>query len=162
MNENTVEQEASRLLDTYGNSILRLSFSYVHNMEDAEEILQDTVIRVMKAAPVFESAASEKSYILTTAANLSKNRIKYNRLRAADELDETIPSEQKEDLSFVWEAVSSLPMNQQEVIHLFYQEGYSTAEIADILSRREATVRSDLHRARKKLKSILKEAYDFE
>ena len=69
---------------------------------------------------------------------------------------------EKEDLKYVWEAVKKLPVKNREVIHLFYQEGYSTKEIADILKRREATVRSDLKRGREKLKKILKEAYDFE
>ena len=63
--------------------------------------------------------------------------------------------------SFVWEAISQLPVAQREIIHLFYQEGYSAAQIAAIVGRRESTVRSDLTRARKRLKTILKEAYDF-
>ena len=70
-------------------------------------------------------------------------------------------AEEKADLSFVWEAVKSLPDTQRDVIHLFYEEGYQTAEIANILDRKEATVRSDLKRAREKLKVILKEVYDF-
>lgn len=162
MENYNAETEAARLLDTYGNSILRLSFSYVHNMEDAEEILQDTLIRVLRAAPAFESPAQEKAYLLTTAANLSKNRIKYNKLRMAEELEETVPAQEREDHSYIWEAVAMLSENQREVIHLFYHEGYSTSEIAEILGRKESTVRSDLHRGRDKLKSILKEEYDFE
>ena len=50
----------------------------------------------------------------------------------------------------------------REVIHLFYYEGYSTAEISRMLDRKESTVRSDLRRGRLKLKGILKEACDFE
>ena len=69
--------------------------------------------------------------------------------------------EQREDLSFVWEAVKALPVKYREVIHLFYHEGYSTAEIAGILQMKEATVRSNLSRGREQLKSVLKEAYDF-
>ncbi len=95
------------------------------------------------------------------AANLSKNRLKYNRLRSADELRDTLAAEQREDLSFVWEAVKALPQHSRAAIHLFYYEGCSTAQIASILGRKEATVRSDLHRGRIQLKEILKEAYDF-
>ena len=71
-------------------------------------------------------------------------------------------SEEKDDLAFVWDAVKELPENFREVVHLFYQEGYATKEIAEILGKNESTVRSDLKRGREKLKSILKEAYDFE
>ena len=96
------------------------------------------------------------------AANLSKNRLDYNRLRDTDELEETLVSQEREDLSFLWEAVKQLPDANREVIHLFYYEGYPTAQIAKILNRRESTVRSDLRRGRKRLKKILKEEYDFE
>ena len=57
--------------------------------------------------------------------------------------------------------MKSLPTAQREAIHLYYEEGYSTAEIAKILGRNESSVRSDLRRGREKLREILKEAYDF-
>lgn len=57
--------------------------------------------------------------------------------------------------------MKGLPERYREVVHLFYQEGYPTAEIARILGRKESTVRSDLHRGREKLKNVLKEVYDF-
>lgn len=157
-----VNAQAARILDSYGNSVLRLAYSYLHNMPDAEDILQETLIRYLKSAPPFESDSHEKAWLLRVAANLSKNRIDYNKVRLSEELNEEIAADEKDDLSFVWEAVKQLPQTQGEVIHLFYHEGYSTAEIAKLLSRRESTVRSDLKRGREKLRMILKEAYDFE
>lgn len=156
-----VDRQAERLLTEYGNSILRLAYSYLHNMSDAEEILQDTLVQFLKTAPVLDSTEHEKAWLLRVAANLSKNRLDYNKTRLADELNEELIAEEREDLSFVWEAVKALPANQREVIHLFYHEGYTTAEIGKILGRRESTVRSDLRRGRTKLKEVLKEAYDF-
>lgn len=70
------------------NHILRLAYTYVHNLSDAEDILQDTLVQYLKTTPVFENAAHEKAWLLRTAANLSKNRIRYNRLRTTDELNE--------------------------------------------------------------------------
>lgn len=160
--QSDVALQAERILKEQGNSILRCAYSYLHNMSDAEEILQDVLIQYMKTEPAFQNPQHEKAWLLTVAANLSKNRIKYHRLRETDELKEELASEQREDLSFVWEAVKNLPQTQREVIHLFYQEGFSTKEIAEILQRKEATVRTDLRRARLKLKEILKEEYDFE
>jgi RNA polymerase sigma-70 factor (ECF subfamily) len=158
----SVTERAGQIIDLYGNSILRLAYSYLHNMSDAEDILQDTLIQYIKTAPAFEGASHEKAWLLTVAANISKNKIKYNKYRETDELMEELVAEDKEDLSFVWEAVKQLPEKYREVIHLFYQEGLSTKEIADVLGRKEATVRSDLLRGRDKLKTILKEDYDFE
>lgn len=157
----SVNEQAARLLDEYGNHVLRLAYSYLHNMNDAEDILQDTLMQFLKAAPVLDSPEHEKAWLLRVAANLSKNRIDYNRLRTSDELNEKLVAEEREDLSFVWEAVKSLPVQYREVVHLFYHEGYPTARIAKILGRKESTVRSDLRRGREKLKDVLKEAYDF-
>ncbi len=69
---------------------------------------------------------------------------------------------ERADLSFVWEAVKSLPVKYREVIHLFYHEGCSVREISNILKRPEATVCSDLHRGRERLREILREEYDFD
>ena len=159
--QQVVNAQATRMLDTYGNSILRLAYSYLHNQSDAEEVLQDTLLQVLRTAPTLESPQHEKAWLLRVAANLSKNRLKYNRLRDTDQLSEQLAAEQREDLSFVWEAVKALPVPTRAAIHLFYQEGCSTAQIASILGRKESTVRSDLRRGRLQLKQILKEAYDF-
>lgn len=157
-----VNQQAEKLLDSYGNNILRLAYSYLHNLSDAEEILQETLLQYLKKSPGFESSEHEKAWLLRVASNLSKNRLDYNKIRYADELNETLIAEEKEDLSFVWEAVKELPDKYREVIHLHYYEGYPTAQIAKILKRNESTIRSDLRRGRERLKAILKEAYDFE
>lgn len=157
-----LNRQAERMLTDYGSSILRLAYSYLHNLSDAEEVLQDTLIQFLKTAPALDTPAHEKAWLLRVAANLSKNRLDYNRVRVADELNEELIAEQREDLSFVWEAVKALPVHQREAVHLFYHEGCTTAEIAAMLGRRESTVRSDLRRGRAKLKEILKEAYDFE
>lgn len=155
-------RNAERLLDTFGNAILRMAYSYLHNMSDAEEILQETLIRYLTVQTELQGPEHEKAWLLRVAANLSKNRLDYNRLRDTDELEETLVSQEQEDLSFLWEAVKQLPDANREVIHLFYYEGYPTAQIAKILNRRESTVRSDLRRGRERLKKILKEDYDFE
>ena len=155
----SISQQAAQILDTYGDTILRYAYSYLHNRSDTEEVLQDTLIQFLKTRPVFESDEHEKAWLLRVAGNLCKNRLKYNSLRQTDELREELIAEQREDLSFIWDAVQALPV---QVIHLFYREGYSTREISQILGRKEATIRSDLSRGRGKLKELLKEAYDFE
>ena len=158
----SISQQAAQILDTYGDTILRYAYSYLHNRSDTEEVLQDTLIQFLKTRPVFESDEHEKAWLLRVAGNLCKNRLKYNRLRQTDELREELIAEQREDLSFIWDAVQALPVQYREVIHLFYREGYSTREISQILGRKEATIRSDLSRGHGKLKELLKEAYDFE
>lgn len=159
--QNTLAIE--NILDTYGNAILRLAYSYLHNISDAEDILQDTLLKYMQtSSAMFLSESHKKAWLLRVAANLSKNKINYNKIRETDELEETLVAEDREDLSFVWEAVKALPEKYREVIHLYYQEGYPTKEISKILKCNESSVRSDLKRGREALKQVLKEAYDFE
>ena len=163
-----IEREAEEILDLHGNAILRLAVSYLHNKEDGEDILQETMIKFVTVRPVFESEAHRKAWLMRVASNLAKNRIDYNKVCDTMELNEEIAGQVQEDLDkgdeykAIWDAVRNLPVHQREAIHLFYQEGYSTAEIAVLTGRREATVRSDLKRARDKLKELLKEVSDFE
>lgn len=157
-----INYRAERMLNEYGNAVLRLAYSYLHNTADAEEVLQDTLVQFLRTAPVLNTKEHEKAWLLHVASNLSKNRIKYNAIRQTDELMEELVAENRDDLSFVWEAVKALPDKYREVVHLFYHEGYQTAQISQILGMKEATVRSNLSRGREKLKTVLKEAYDFE
>ena len=162
MHQAETNGRAEMILTRFGDSILRYAYTYLHNMSDAEEVLQDTLVQFLKTAPEFESENHEKAWLLRVAANLSKNRIRYNKLRETDELNEELVAEEREDLSFVWEAVKQLPQEQRACIHLFYYEGYPTRDVARMLGRKESTIRSDLRRGREKLKKLLKEAYDFE
>lgn len=98
----SISQQAAQILDTYGDTILRYAYSYLHNRSDTEEVLQDTLIQFLKTRPVFESDEHEKAWLLRVAGNLCKNRLKYNSLRQTDELREELIAEQREDLSFIW------------------------------------------------------------
>lgn len=77
---------SEKVLQLYGNSILRLAYSYFYNISDAEDILQETLIRYMQAEIIFSDQIKEKAWLLKVAANLSKNRLRYNRNHSADEL----------------------------------------------------------------------------
>ena len=112
-NTTVVSARAEYIINTYGNSIMRLAYSYLHNMSDAEDILQETLIKYVKTAPKFENDSHEKAWLMTVAANLSKNKIDYNRIRTTDELQDTLVAEEREDLSFVWEAVTTASVQIQ-------------------------------------------------
>ncbi len=161
----SIDREANiaRAFETYGTAVLRAAYAYLHNMNDAEDILQDTFLKLFHTAPAFESAAHEKAWLLRVAINLSKNKLNSAWVKNTQEIEENYPyAGLDDDLAFVWDAVRTLPPKYREPIHLFYHEGYSTAEISELLHTKEATVRSLLHRGRTLLKNILQEAYDFD
>ena len=146
----------------YSDTVFRAAMHNCSCTADAEDVVQDVFEKLLCYNGRFESEEHLKAWLLRVAANLSKNRLSYNKLRQTDELNEELTAEGREDLSFVWDAVRQLPVQYREAVHLFYYEGLSTRQIASVLNRSEATIRSDLHRGREQLKRILKEAYDFE
>lgn len=145
-----------KALDLFGNDILRLAYSYLKSREDAEDVVQETLIRMLQSKPVFEDEKKEKSWLLQVAANLCKDQLKSAGKRHVVALPEgydvAVASEpEPEDNSEVLQAVMALPEKYRSVIHLYYYEEYSTREIAEIIGKKEATVRSLLKRGREKL-----------
>lgn len=97
-----LNQQTEQIMNEYGNHILRLAYySYLHNMSDAEEVLQDTLIQFLKTAPSFEYEEHQKAWLLCVACNLSKDRIDYNQVRHSDELKEELASILRENESTV-------------------------------------------------------------
>lgn len=149
-------------LKTYGNTILRLSYSYLHNLSDAEDILQDTLLSLIHTEPCFSNPEHEKAWLMRVAINLCKNKLKSSWFKTV-EIPEDLPDHgMVNEESEVLEAVNKLPLKYREVIHLFYYEGYSTFEISSLLLKKESTIRSLLYRSREMLKKSLKGAYDFD
>lgn len=154
-----------RLVDKYGNMILRLSYTYLKNRADAEDIVQDVFLKVVEKQPEFSDEVHEKAWLVRTASNMCKNKIKlfWNRNKySIDDVAEIASYDKYDTDTDVFRTVMSLPEKYRVVVHMFYYEGYPTAEIAEMTGKTDQTVRSLLHRARAKLKIMLKEEYDFE
>lgn len=147
-------------LNLFGDDILRLAFSYLKRREDAEDIVQETLIRLMQSEGKFENEEQMKSWLLRVAANLCRDLLKSAERKRTAALpegfdavaEETPPPEGGNE---VLEAVLALPEKYRSVIHLYYYEEYATKEIAEILGKKEVTVRSLLKRGREKLTVIL-------
>lgn len=158
-------EDISRLLTQYGDMVLRISYAYLKNQADAEDVSQDVFLKLMDKKPAFHDKTHEKSWLIRTTINMCKNKVGlfWNKNRCAID---AVPEESRWDHyrsdDFVRDAVMSLPEKYRILIHLYYYEGFSTPELAKLTNQREATVRSSLHRARERLKEILKEEYDFE
>ena len=145
-----VTQAVSR----YADMLVRVCFTYMKNIQDAEEITQETFLKLMEKQPVFQNEEHRKAWLLRVAINLCKNRLKSSWFRKTRSLGETdIPFTPEE--SNVLNAVQQLPVKYRSVIHLYYIEGYSISEIGTLLKRKETTIASQLHRGRMILKSKL-------
>ncbi len=72
---NHPSETAEKVLDLFGNDILRFAYSYLKNREDAEDIVQETLIRLLRAKPCFEDEEKAKSWLLRVAANLCRDEL---------------------------------------------------------------------------------------
>lgn len=108
-------------------------------------------------APDFSSADHEKAWLLRVTGNKCKNILKSSWFRKIL-LKEESSTSTEELHSETMEAIQSLPVKYREVICLFYVEGYTIKEIADLLHRTPTAVGTQLNRARKKLKIELEES----
>lgn len=148
-----------RLFQEYHDHLYRLAVSYLRNKADAEDIVQDVMLQVIRKQPQFNDREHERAWLFRVTINLCKNKLKKKPQQDYDQLSELFGEELTEDLTYLWEAVGKLPQNYREALHMFYYENYKTKEIAKVLGKNENTVRSDLARGREKLKAILEGDY---
>lgn len=164
MNENSLPREelVLRVLEKYSDTVYRLAFSRTKSSSDAEDIMQNVFMRFIKCDVDFESEEHIKAWLIKVTINLSKNLLTSAWFRKTTALDNDIVVTIKEE-SEVYKFVLDLPSKYRTVIHLFYYEDMTTANIAQVLNIKEATVRSQLHRARNMLKENMKgdECFEF-
>ena len=148
--------EAERLVYTYSDLILRLSYPYLKSPHDAEDICQTVFLKLLTSGQTFASPAHEKAWIIRTTANACKDALRstFRRRTVALEAAATTAAPEAPD-SAVLEAVMALPENYREAVYLHYFEGYSVREIAGLLGRSEAAVTAHLSRGRHKLRTTL-------
>ena len=148
--------EAERLVNTYSDLILRLSYTYLKSTHDAEDICQNVFLKLLTSGQTFDSPAHEKAWIIRTAANACKDvlRSAHRRRTVGLEAAAAAAAPPAPD-STVLDAVMALPEKYREAVYLHYYEGYSVREIASLLGRSEAAVTAHLSRGRKSLRITL-------
>ena len=150
------QTQAEYLANTYADAILRLSYTYLKNTHDAQDICQTVFVKLLAEPRNFESPEHERAYILRMAANACKDLLKspWRKRTCGLEACAEVPAPEPEDGSLL-AAVNDLPPHYRAVIYLFYYEGYQAAEIGKILGIPTATVHTRLARGRAKLRELL-------
>lgn len=137
-------------------SVYRVCYSFMKNKTEAEDMVQETFLRLLTSDQIFENNRHERAWLIVTASNLCKDTLKkwWRKHEDLDDYANILPAADPKEDSVV-EAVLNLPPKYKTVVYLYYYEGYATAEIARYLKSPEATVRSRLSRARSILKDQL-------
>lgn len=142
----------------YAPMVYRLAYARAGNRADADDIFQEVFLRYFCKNPAFSSEAHRRAWLLRVTANCAGN------LWALAFRRHTVPLE--EDLVFhtpeetgLHAALCALPAHYRIVVHLFYYEALSVEEISRLLGRGPSTVRTQLTRARRRLKELLREQF---
>lgn len=149
-----IQNAVSKYLDT----VLRIAYQNTQNQADAEDVAQEVFIKLMKQ-PRFNDEGHMKAWLIRVTVNQCKDLKKsfWHRNTIAISDDRQAAEEPAQE---VWAEIWKLPKDYRNVIYLYYYEGYTVPEIAEILGRNVNTVSSWLTRARKSLKKILAEGDD--
>lgn len=140
----------------YTRNMYRLAFSYCRNREDAEDVVQEVFLKLLRQKSEFPDEQKLRSWLLKVTVNACMDLMRSpwrGRCCALEEAAE--PAVLMQEESELMLAVLNLPAKYRGVIHLYYYEDYSVAEIAGILNVSESAVRMRLMRARQKLKEQL-------
>ena len=157
------EGRFEELYRQYANDVLRVSYFYLGDRHQAEDVTQDVFVRLLTNAPELEPG-KEKAWLLKVALNRCRDVWRAAWVKrvvlgspamelapAPDHMDDRL--ERQELLS----AIHKLPSDFRDVILLHYYQGYGIAEMAEMLHVPDGTISSRLSRGRKKLEEILKE-----
>lgn len=151
MKQTISAQQLEDAYDAYGTAVYRLAIAFLGRYADAEDVTQETFCRLLYHSPVFVDENHKKRWLLQVAANLCRNQLKGFWRKRVTQLEDTIPFIAPEKMDAL-NAVIALPEQYKLPIHLYYYEGYSVAEIAEILKLGQSAVKMRLKRGRELLK----------
>jgi RNA polymerase sigma factor (sigma-70 family) len=151
------------IVRTYQEPVFRMAYLILGERHEAEDAAQETLIRAYRSLDRFDPQRPLKPWLLSIAANTAKNRRRAGwrytqaikrlfRLEAGVAADPYEGSNQAVDSLNLWQAVQSLPLNDQQIIYLRYFMELSVAETAGALDIAPGTVKSRLNRALVRLK----------
>ena len=159
-----VDEEIAEIYNRHYNTVYRICFSFMKNAEDAEDMVQETFLKLISSKKQFESEEHEKAWLIRTTIQICLDILKsgwYQRTVPWSEAFERaakniyLPYQVRDDRTL--EAVLQLPVHYRNPIYLFYYEDYTIHEIAGILNVKEATIKTRLRRGREEVKKILTE-----
>lgn len=151
------EQEARRAIERYGNTVRRLCMMHLKNHADTEDIFQTVFLKYVLRSVPFESEEHEKAWLIRVTINacrdLRRSFFKSRTVSLEDLIE--MPAPMLQSNREVLEAVLSLPKKYKDVVYLHYYEGYTAAEIGEILGKNVNTIYTLMTRSKKLLKEKL-------
>lgn len=159
-----VQTELGQLFEEHQGRIFRAAFRILGNATDAEDVLQQVFLRVIRQEVPPDQVGNMDAYLYRSAINAALDLARSRWRRSSVPLAETaaeLPSsdgssESYEIRNWLRQALTALSPRQAEMFVLRYLEGYENREIADMLATSQAVVAVSLFRARAQLKKQLR------
>ena len=158
--DNDREAVIRRMIGEHQTALLRLCYLYLHDVQLAEDAVQETFIKAYRTLDTFRSASSEKTWLTRIAMRTCCDMRRSFWFRRMDRriTPDMLPdraSEAEEDETALTLAVMNLPRREREVILLYYYQDMNMTDIASALGLTQPTVSYRLRRAREKLRQEL-------
>ena len=151
------EQEVNRAIEKYADMIRRICLIHLQNSADTEDIFQAVFLKYVLRSVPFESEEHEKAWLIRVTINacrdLRRSFFKSRTVSLEDLIE--MPAPMLQSNREVLEAVLSLPKKYKDVVYLHYYEGYTAAEIGEILGKNVNTIYTLMTRSKKLLKEKL-------
>ena len=146
-------------VERYGDTVFRLAYSYLKNRADAEDVMQETLLKLYLERKPFRSPEHERYWVVRVAVNESRRLLRSFWRSRAVPLDEQWDAPVSDDPAKreLFQAVMGLETKYRLTIYLYYYEGCSVKEVAAALHANPSTVQTWLQRARERLRRELSE-----
>lgn len=163
------DRDPERLVRDYADLVLRVCYTYLRSTADAEDVCQDTLVKLLLREESFHDPGHERAWVVRVAINACRNLLRDRGAHptvglgaVAEPAVAQAPGEDalRQRDERVLGAVMALPLPQREAVYLHYYEGYPTREVARIVGATDDAVRQRLSRARASLRDNLKGDYD--
>ncbi len=151
--------ELERVMQTYGNMLFRIALITLGNASDAEDAVQEILIKYMQKAPAFQEKEHEKAWLLKVTANTCKDLLRFRSRHQTVDIEEIQEFSRETSDTGILEALMSLPEKFRLVLTLYYVEEYSIETIAKAIGRTTSAVKMRLQKGRKLLEEIYRKEY---
>lgn len=155
------EDAYRQIIEEYGNKLLRTCYLILKDREEAEDVVQETFIKVFQKLDTFKENSSFFTWIYAIALNLCRDRLrkKQDMLTLEDEWvgenDVEFHVEKNIDREILRKEIFDMNSLYREILVLFYFEELSIKEISNLLNEKEGTIKSKLSRGRNILRESL-------
>ena len=149
-------RDLEAVIDRYSNMLYKICFLILKNEQDTKDVLQETFLTYYTKKPLFNDEEHRKAWLIKVSQNKCREFLRFHKKHAAvplDEMEETLvitdglSTTESELLSLIWD----LDYKLKSAVILYYIEGYTVSETAEILKTSPSAIKKRLQRAREKL-----------